>query len=161
MTPAVSPLDGTLFGPASGCFGCSPRNPSGFRLAFAPDGGDLVARTVPHEHHQGALGLMHGGLASTLADEAAAWAILAETGKFGFTTQFLARFTRGIRVGVEVEVRARLTHKTSRVVKALVEIRQEGELCFTGDFAFVLLDRGGVEKLLGQPLPEDWVRFCR
>lgn len=161
MTPAVSPLDGTLFGPEQQCFGCAPHHPAGFHLAFTTDGDDVVTTMVPQPHHQGPLGLMHGGLISTLADEAAAWAVLAGTGKFGFTTSFEAKLHKGVRVGLEVEARARLTKTSSRIVKATCEIRQGGELCFTGDFTFVLLERGAAEKLMGGPIPEAWARFCR
>lgn len=162
MTPAVSPLDGSLFGPGQPCFGCSPDHPAGFHLKFQlEEGGDVVARMVPQAHHQGPLGLMHGGLISTLADEAAAWAVLAHLGKFGFTTHFEARLSRGVRVGVEVEARARLTKTSSRVVKAAVLLTQEGHVCFTGDFTFVLLDKAAAEKLMGTELPEAWSRYCR
>ena len=161
MTPAVTPLDGTLFGEGQPCFGCSPDHPAGFHLRFVAEGDDVVTRMVPEKHHQGPLGLMHGGLISTLADEAAAWAVLATTGKFGFTTHFEAKLSKGVRVGREVEARARVTKNTSRVVKTTVEIKQNGDLCFTGDFTFVLLDRGAAEKLMGGALPEQWARFCR
>ena len=160
MTPAVTPLDGTLFGEGQPCFGCSPDHPAGFHLRFVAEGDDVVTRMVPEKHHQGPLGLMHGGLISTLADEAAAWAVLATTGKFGFTTHFEAKLSKGVRVGQEVEARARVTKNTSRVVKTTVEIKQNGDLCFTGDFTFVLLDRGAAEKLMGGALPEQWARFC-
>lgn len=161
MTPVVSPLDGSLFGPGQPCFGCSPDNPAGFHLRFVAEGDDVVTRMVPEKHHQGPLGLMHGGLISTLADETAAWAVLAATGKFGFTTHFEARLSKGVRIGVEVMARARLTKQGSRVVKATVEISQEGERCFTGDFTFVTLDRAGAERLMGVPMPEQWARYCR
>jgi acyl-coenzyme A thioesterase PaaI-like protein len=104
---------------------------------------------------------LHGGLAATIADEAAAWAVLAGTGKFGFTTAFEARLSKAVRVEVEVEARARLTKTSSRIVKATAELRQGGELCFSGDFTFVLLDRSAAERLLGTAIPEAWVRFCR
>ena len=126
MTPAVSPLDGSLFGPGQPCFGCSPDNPAGFHLRFETDGDDIVTRLVPQKHHQGPLGLMHGGLISTLADETAAWAVLAVTGKFGFTTHFEARLSKGVRIGVEVVARARVTKKGGRVVKATVELQAGG-----------------------------------
>ena len=161
MTPAVTPLDGTLFGPGQPCFGCSVDHPAGFHLKFEVDGDDVVARMVPQAIHQGPRGVMHGGLVSTLADEGAAWAVLAGTGKFGFTTHFDARLSRAVRVGVETEVRARLISTSSRVVKAAVEISQGGERCFTGAFTFVLMDRAGAEKLMGGAIPEEWVRFCR
>lgn len=161
MIPAVSPLDGTLFGEGQPCFGCSPGHPAGFHLSFVTEGDDVVTRMVPQNHHQGPLGLMHGGLISTLADEAAAWAVLAVTGKFGFTTHIDARLSRGVKVGVEVEARARVTKNSGRVVKATVEIRQNAERCFTGEFTFVLLDRSGAEKLMGTAIPERWAQYCR
>jgi acyl-coenzyme A thioesterase PaaI-like protein len=104
---------------------------------------------------------MHGGLISTLADEAAAWAVLATLGKFGFTTHFEARLSKGVRVGVEVEARARIVKSSSRVVKSVVLLSQEGHVCFTGDFTFVLLDRHSAEKLMGVTLPEEWLKYCR
>ncbi|MBL8910973.1 MAG: PaaI family thioesterase [Archangium sp.] len=161
MTPAVSPLDGRLFGPNQRCFGCSPDHPAGFHLKFVTDGEDVVTKMTPAPHHQGPLGLMHGGLISTLADEAAAWAVLAATGKFGFTTSFECRLAKGVKVGVEVEARARLTKNSSRIVKAAVEIKQEDFVCFTGDFTFALLERSSAEKVMGGPIPDEWVRFCR
>lgn len=161
MTPAVSPLDGRLFGPDQRCFGCSLDHPAGFHLKFEAEGEDVVTKMTPAPHHQGPLGLMHGGLISTLADEAAAWAVLATTGKFGFTTSFECRLAKGVKVGVEVEARARLTKNSSRIVKAAVEIKQEGVVCFTGEFTFALLERSSAEKVMGGPIPEEWVRFCR
>lgn len=161
MTPAVTPLDGTLFGPDQSCFGCSPTHPAGFHLRFGVEGDDVVTTLVPGREHQGPLGLMHGGLVSTLADEVCAWAVLASTGKFGFTTSFEARLHKGVRVGVETKARARLTKNTHRVVKADCEIHQGDALCFTGHFTFVLLERAAAEQVLGITLPDAWVRFCR
>jgi acyl-coenzyme A thioesterase PaaI-like protein len=161
MTPLVFPLDGTLFGEGQPCFGCSPDHPFGFRLRFTVAGDAVVTRFTPSVRHQGPLGLMHGGLVTTVADETAAWAVLATTGKFGFTTGFEARLLNGVRVGQEAEARGWVTKPGSRVVRVAVVVRQAGEDCFTGAFTFALLDRGGAEKLLGGPLPDEWARFCR
>lgn len=78
-------LDGTLFGAEQPCFGCGPVHPFGFRLAFTEEGDELVTRFTPGPHHQVPPGLMHGGLVFTLADELAAWVVIARFGKFGFT----------------------------------------------------------------------------
>ncbi|MFO0600641.1 MAG: PaaI family thioesterase [Myxococcaceae bacterium] len=161
MTPAVSPLDGRLFGPDQQCFGCAVDHPAGFHLAFTTEGESVVTRFVPKKHHQGPLGLMHGGLISTLADETAAWAVLATTGKFGFTTGFEARLVKGVKVALECVAKGTVTKSSSRIVRVSVEISQEDALCFTGEFTFALLERAAAEKLMGGPLPEDWVRFCR
>jgi acyl-coenzyme A thioesterase PaaI-like protein len=155
------PLDGTLFGKDQLCFGCGPAHPAGFRLKFEREGDGVVTRFTPGHHHQGPPGIMHGGLVSTVADEAAAWALIVKRGKFGFTTSFSCRFVRALRVGVEAEAHARLTKESSRLVKCAVSIRQDGEECYTGEFTFVLLERGTAERLLRAPMPDAWARFCR
>ena len=154
-------LDGTLFGDDQPCYGCGPQHPHGFRLRFERDGDEVVTRLTPHEHHQGAPGIMHGGLVATLADEIAAWAIISELGKFGFTGSFEARYARAVRIGVPIEGRGRLTSKSRRVVGVDVRILQDGREAFTGAFKFVVLGRAGAEQLLGGPIPEAWARFCR
>jgi acyl-coenzyme A thioesterase PaaI-like protein len=154
-------LDGSLFGPESPCFGCSPHNPSGFQLKFVDEGEEIVTRFTPGERHQSAPGLMHGGLVFTLADELAAWVLVARLGKFGFTTHFSGKMQRPVRPSIEVEGRARLAKSTSRTAAVEVTLRQEGEVAFQGAFTFVILDKGGAEKLMGQAMPEAWLKFSR
>ncbi|MBL8940386.1 MAG: PaaI family thioesterase [Archangium sp.] len=161
MNERIEPLDGRLFGEGQPCFGCSPTHPHGFHLKYERDGEDVLTRFVPGQLHQGPVGIMHGGLVSTLADETAAWAVIAKTGKFGFTTSFSARLHKAVRIGVEVEARGTVVSENRRVVKSSVVLRQNGEACFTGDFIFVLLDKASAEKLMGGPIPEAWERFCR
>ncbi|MER2562310.1 MAG: PaaI family thioesterase [Myxococcaceae bacterium] len=161
MNERIEPLDGRLFGEGQPCFGCSPTHPHGFHLKYERDGDDVLTRFMPGQLHQGPVGIMHGGLVSTLADETAAWAVIAKTGKFGFTTSFSARLHKAVRIGVEVEARGKVISENRRVVKSSVVLRQHGEDCFTGDFIFVLLDKASAEKLMGGPIPEAWERFCR
>ena len=156
----VEPLDGTLFDDNQ-CFGCSPTHPFGFHLKFERESDGVLTHFTPSERHQGPPGIMHGGLVSTLADETAAWAVIAKTGKFGFTTSFECRLQAAIRVGTVVQARAWLTKETSRIVRVGVRVSQAGHDCYTGDFTFVLLDEAGAQKMLGAPLPEGWRRFAR
>ena len=154
-------LDGRLFGPDQPCFGCGPVHPHGLRLRFDRDGDEVVTRYMPHEGQQGAPGIMHGGLVTTLADEVAAWAVIATLGKFGFTATMTAKFRRPVRVGLELEARARIVKARPRVIDVTVKIAQEDELAFEGEFRFAVLDRTGAERLLGGPLPDQWLRFAR
>lgn len=158
---SVSPLDGSLFGEHQPCFGCGPLHPHGFHLRFEKHGPGVRTRFTPTALQQGAPLIMHGGLVSTVADETAAWAILQRTGRFGFTTSFECRFLRPVRVGVEAEAFGEVVKETSRLVKADVRIAQRGVECWRGHFTFALLDRKAAEKLLEQPLPPEWLRFCR
>ncbi len=155
------PLDPHLFGEDQPCFGCSPTHPTGFRLRFAREGSDVVTRFVPGPTHQGPPAIMHGGLVATLADEIAAWAVVALLGKFGFTAAFEGKLKAPVRIGAEVVGRGRIEREAGRIVAVRVELSQGEGLAFTGLFTFVLLDRSGAEKMIGGPLPEAWKRFAR
>jgi acyl-coenzyme A thioesterase PaaI-like protein len=154
-------LDPDLFGREQPRFGCSPSHPIGFRLRFETDGDTVVTRFTPGDRYQGPPGILHGGLVATLADEIAAWTVVGLLGKFGFTASFEGKLLKPIRVGAEVVGRGRVKQQSPRVVRVDVRITQGGVDTFEGEFAFVLMDRGGAEKLLGGPLPDDWLRFSR
>jgi acyl-coenzyme A thioesterase PaaI-like protein len=159
--PLVQPLDGTLFGEDQPCFGCGPRHPFGFRLRYEEEGEQVVTRFTPGPQHQGPLGVMHGGLVATVADESAGWAVIAKTGKFGFTTNFEARLRRPVRIGVASECRAWLTKKGPRVVRIATSISQADGECFHGDFTFAILGFEAAQKLMGVRIPKEWRRFCK
>jgi uncharacterized protein (TIGR00369 family) len=164
MTPVAEPGEattGALFGAGQPCFGCGPDHPHGFRLRFFREGDEVVTRFTPGDLHQGPPGIMHGGLVATLADEVGAWTVVLLREKFGFTAEIGAKLLRPIRVGAEVEGRGRVLRESRRVLRVAVELRQNGAAAFTGDLAFVLMDRGAAEKLLGGPIPAAWERFCR
>src|SRR6185436_20495022 len=118
-------FDGAMFGPGQPCFGCAPDHAIGFRLAFTREGDDVVTRMTPSDRYQGPLGIMHGGLVATLADEVGAWACIVFLGKFGFTVTWNARFKQAVRIGKEVEARARIVKSSSRFVDVEVVVSQE------------------------------------
>ncbi len=155
-----APLDGRLFGEDQPCFGCAVNHPIGFHLAFERDGEGVVSRFVPGAQYEGPPGIMHGGLVMTLADEAAAWAVVAKLHKFGFTAQVEGKFKRPVRTGQPTELRAKVVKLNFRVVRVGVEISQHGQVCFDGLLVFALLNQAGAEKLLERPLPEAWKRFA-
>lgn len=157
----VERLDGMLFGADQPCFGCGPKNPLGFRLEFEEDGEAIVTRFVPGRHHQGPLGVMHGGLVATVADETGGWVVIAKTGKFGFTTSFAATYRRPVRIGLETECRGWFTKQSPRIVRVRTTLSQAGEECFAADFTFAILARQAAEKLMGVPIPEQWAKYCR
>jgi len=154
-------MDGTIFGPGQPCFGCGPDHPIGFRLAFDVENGEVVTRFTPGESYQGPPGIMHGGLVATLADEIAAWAVIALLGKFGFTAQMTCKLHKPVRVGVPLVGRGSIVRDARRIVQTRALITQNDETTFTGDFTFAILDRAAAEKMLGTALPEAWNKFAR
>lgn len=154
-------LDPMLFGTEQPCFGCGPSHPIGFHLRFTRQNDVVRTRWTPGAQYQGPPNIVHGGLVTTLADELAAWTVVALRGRFGFTASIEARLSAPLRIGVEAVGEGRVLRDSSRLVLVEVRIKQKLEECFRGEFKFVLLDAAGAEKLLGGPLPEHWKQFAR
>ncbi len=154
-------LDPEIFGADSPCFGCSPRHPIGFKLRFERSGEIISTTFVPDDRLQGPPGVMHGGLVTTLADEIAAWTVIGQKERFGFTAALSAKLHRPIRIGIPVLGEGRIVADKTRVLTIEVTLAQSGERAFSGEFTFVLLDAAGAERLLGGPLPEAWTKFAR
>lgn len=153
--------DGSLFGEDQPCFGCAVDHPIGFRLTFEKDGDDVVTRFVPGERYQGPPGIMHGGLVATLADEIAAWVLVLQMKRFGFTAEMQCKLKRPLRVGQEVEGRGRIVRPGTRVVGIEVHLHQDGAIVYEGQLKFALLDEDAAAKLLGGELPEAWKPLAR
>jgi acyl-coenzyme A thioesterase PaaI-like protein len=154
-------LDGSLFGPNNRCFACSPDHPTGLHMRFQIEGDEVVTHFTPEAVHQGAPGVMHGGLVTTVADEVGCWALIALRGKFGFTGTMNSRFPRAARVGKPIEGRARITKESTRIMHVDVRLLQDGADCFSSTMSFIILDQAGAEKMLGGALPEAWKTFFR
>jgi acyl-coenzyme A thioesterase PaaI-like protein len=112
---------------------------------------------------------MHGGLVTTLADEVAAWTVVALRGRFGFTAAINAKLLKPVRIGtpgvtdatLRVDAEGRIVKESSRVLEIEVRLLQQTEDVYKGTFTFVLLDEAGATKLLGGPLPPEWRSLAR
>jgi uncharacterized protein (TIGR00369 family) len=106
-----------------GCYVCGVENPAGLRLPFrkAEDGGSR-AEYVARPEHAGWPGVIHGGLLFTLMDEAVAWAC-TYAGSRCVTAKAEARFRSPAEVGANLVITGRVTHTTSRALRARAEIR--------------------------------------
>jgi acyl-coenzyme A thioesterase PaaI-like protein len=150
-----------MFGKESQCFGCAPEHPIGFRLSFVREGNVLRTEFTPSKQYQGPLGVMHGGLVTALADELAAWAIVAFRGQFGFTASIEAKLLLPVRIEVPLLASATITRDTKRLVDIETVLTQSDKRVYLGKFKFVVLDQAGAEKLMGVTLPPEWASFAR
>ena len=105
--------------PTDGCFVCGPDNPEGLHLSFAVDPDKRTASTVwvPRPAHVGYAGIVHGGLVSTVLDEAAG-KLVAELGVPAVTAELAVRFLRPVPVGRPLRVDARLVAVRGRLLHA-------------------------------------------
>lgn len=110
------------------CFVCGQDNPMGLRLSFEVD---EVARTIktvfnPQKAHQGYEGVVHGGIISSILDEAMANLAFA-LGYNAVTAKLTVRFKRPLTVGETVTVTGRLTKEAKRAMEAeAVAVKEDG-----------------------------------
>jgi uncharacterized protein (TIGR00369 family) len=111
------------------CFACGRENPISLRLEFKPDDADGVkAVFVPDEVHQGYNGIMHGGLITTLLDEAMVKACIMQ-GIEAITAEIKVRFRRAVPVGESIFIKAIIGKKKGKLIYAEASIiDQQGDI---------------------------------
>src|SRR4051812_29972290 len=107
----------------SRCYVCGPENPSGLHVKFESEG-EQGARGfyTANEDHCGWPGLLHGGMAFTLMDEALAYALYSQE-LYGVTARIETRFRQPIRAGSKLLIRAWITGRRKQLVDTRAEIR--------------------------------------
>ncbi len=112
------------------CFACGVDNPDGLRLKFEyPEPGLCRAEFVPKAKHQGWKGVLHGGIVSTLLDEAMAHAL----GSYGggaassgaVTAELKVRFKKPVPIGEKIVLTGRVVGVKGRVAEAESGITDE------------------------------------
>jgi uncharacterized protein (TIGR00369 family) len=109
-----------------GCFGCGAANPQGLHLTFTTTDDGVSAAFTPLDVHQGYEHVVHGGIISTLLDEAMAWAVAA-AGIWAVTGEMQVRFRRPLLVGESVTLRGSVTDMRSRAISASGRIVRDAD----------------------------------
>ncbi|OPL19755.1 MAG: hypothetical protein AVO35_01915 [Candidatus Aegiribacteria sp. MLS_C] len=118
------------------CFVCGEKNSFGLRLKPKGENGEGLIDWVPDRRHQGFEGVVHGGLISTLLDEAMAYASKS-LGCFCVTAELSVRFRAPVTTGLPVQVRARVVEQRGRVIRLEASVTQEGLEKATGRGTFL------------------------
>jgi len=102
---------------ASSCFACGPDNPRGLHLRFdTNERGEITAEWTPDVSAEGFQGIVHGGLVSTVLDEAMAKVVDA-IGAEALTAELRVRFRRHVSPGCTVHVRGWIDNRNKRMIK--------------------------------------------
>jgi len=99
------------------CFVCGDKNPIGLRLEFSPCTKGICARYTPIKEHQGWQDLVHGGIISTLLDEAMVKASI-EAGFASVTAEITIRFKEPLSIGEETLIEAGIKEPSGRLIEA-------------------------------------------
>ena len=136
------------------CFGCGDENPIGLHLRFAIENDAVIAAFVPSPDHQGFHNVVHGGIISTVLDEAMAWAT-ASAGLWNVTGEMQTRYREPLHVGEATQVTASVTGQRGRIV------RTSAHLSRTGDGATIATAKGTFVKV-SEDIAAEWqARYLR
>lgn len=107
------------------CFGCGGLNPNGLHLRFfpIPDKPAVWASFTPERVHEGFTGMVHGGIITTLLDEAMGWAAYAQE-IWAVTGRLTVEFRTPVEVGVETVVSGEIVGDRGRVLDVVGELRR-------------------------------------
>jgi acyl-coenzyme A thioesterase PaaI-like protein len=102
----------------SSCFACGPDNPRGLHLEFQiGETGEMTAEWVAGTDLEGYQGIVHGGVVSTVLDEAMAKVVDA-SGTEALTAELRVRFRQQVRSGSPLHVRGWIESRNKRVINA-------------------------------------------
>jgi acyl-coenzyme A thioesterase PaaI-like protein len=107
------------------CYVCGKKNPVGLAVDFEIDKDARTSKAafIPADTHQGFQGIVHGGILSSLLDEA--MAKLAFTiGIPAVTAEITVKFKASAVPGRELLITGRLTQETGRLILAEAKIEQ-------------------------------------
>lgn len=105
------------------CFACGKKNADGLKLEFEFENDEVVTSIAFPKKFQGYRNVVHGGLLSTVLDEAMV-TLINMKGRLAVTAELSVRFLKPLNVESPLEVRARLSGSRGRVY----EVEAEGTL---------------------------------
>ena len=107
------------------CFGCGKENPAGLKLDFEVADRECVTEFIPGKEHQGWVGITHGGILSTIADETMAQLVWVK-GFRTVTAEFSIKFKRPARTGVLLRAVATIEEESGRTIHCKAVLEESG-----------------------------------
>ncbi len=121
------------------CFVCGAKNPNGLKLTFEIDKEKQTLKTtfVASPTFQGWDGIVHGGIISTLLDEAMA-KLVYELGFESVTASLEIRFKKPAPILEPLSVHGMLTEVSKRVIRAKAHVaKEDGTILASGTSTFL------------------------
>jgi uncharacterized protein (TIGR00369 family) len=99
----------------SHCFVCGDKNDIGLKLDFYEKDGKARAEFTPEKNFEGYKDILHGGILSTLLDEAMIKSILAKE-ILTVTSQIEVKFKRPAIIGEKLVIEGEITGERGRLI---------------------------------------------
>ncbi len=129
--------------PQTACFVCGQDNPRGLRIPYqCGNGGEVTATWTPSTEFEGFRGIVHGGLVSTVLDEAMSKAVAA-AGREALTAELRVRFRRPVASAGAYLIRGWVLDCGKRLIKTEASFSDpEGSECAHAWAIFLPLNGG-------------------
>jgi uncharacterized protein (TIGR00369 family) len=121
------------------CFVCGENNPNGLRLSFEIDKEKQNLKTtfISSPTFQGWDGIVHGGIISTLLDEAMA-KLIYELGYQAVTASLEIKFKKPAPILEPLSVYGEITEVSKRLIRAKAHVtKEDGTILATGISTFI------------------------
>ncbi len=125
------------------CFVCGENNPNGLLLRFEINREKQSLKTtfIASSTFQGWDGIVHGGIISTLLDEAMA-KLVYELGYPAVTTSLEIKFKKPAPIFESLNVHGEITEVNKRLIRAKAHLaKEDGTILATGTSTFLKLTR--------------------
>lgn len=99
------------------CFVCGKENHSGLKLTFNYSHGKITCEFIPSKIYQGYKDIIHGGIITTVLDEAMIQAAISE-GIGPVTAEICVRFKKPLMVNDKTLVEAEIVKRSPRLITA-------------------------------------------
>ncbi len=125
------------------CFGCCPDNPFGLHMDFFEDGDSVLCFWKPLEMYQGWVGVLHGGIISTLIDETAGWVVSRKLQAAGMTSRLSVAYHKPLKSSeTQITIRAKIAEQRHNIATIHVTVENaHGVVCAEGDVVYFVLSQ--------------------
>ncbi len=132
----------------SNCYGCGRNNKSGLHLKSFWDGEESICRYTPAAHYTGGMpGFLYGGMIASLIDcHGAGTAAAAKARESGepiarfVTASLKVDYLKPTPLGIELEIRGRVTEIKGRKVLVDLRLLADDTLCATGSVVMIQIN---------------------
>jgi acyl-coenzyme A thioesterase PaaI-like protein len=131
-----------------GCVVCGRANPHGLKLSLHvdPETGIVTTEFTPRAQHVGFEGIVHGGVLSTVLDEAMVWAATWAGRRFCVAAEMTVRFKKIATLDVPLRVAARVTESRGKLVQTAGELADGDSLVATATGKYVRMSEADHRK---------------
>lgn len=105
------------------CFICGKNNPFGLQLEFSFHDGKIISNFVLQKSHQGYKDIIHGGIISSILDEAMVKAALLQNIP-AVTAEITVRFRNPLMINEHALVEAFIEKDKKKIIETCSEIRK-------------------------------------